>query len=104
MSSSGQVNRAPRRTLRTGTRSGSGRGVGNVEMQSGPSTERCMSAEFSAKGKDKEKSGLSLGQMKAEMRLLVMSREMVNLMNYEEIEGTYLEMAKKCVSWPSGSV
>ena len=35
------------------------------------------------------------------MRLLGMSREMVNLMNDEEIEETFLEMAK---SWPSGSV
>ena len=35
------------------------------------------------------------------MRLLGMSQEMVNLMNDEEIEETFLEMAK---SWPSGSV
>ena len=100
MSSSGQANRAPRGTLRTGTRSGSGRGADNVEMQSGPSTGKCMSAEVSTKGKGKEKSGLSLGQMKAEMRLLGMPREMVNLMNDEEIEETFLELA---TSWPSGS-
>ena len=93
MSSNAQPSRMLRRTLRSGSRSGSGRMIIKDGLQSTLLMDSDSSADLSLRQRvARSKNSWNMGRMRAHLRRHRMSREAVGVMSDQEVESRYREM------------